>query len=127
MNITINDVLYAVLTVCLPYFLKLLLDYITIRAAETKYSQAVKAVADAVSATNQTYVDALKKAGKFDKQSQEIARQMAVRTATTLMSDTTKAFLNKNCGDLEQWIFAQIEANKGRESHEQASGIVSAD
>ena len=118
MNITINDVLYVVLTVCLPYALKLFLDYITIRSAETKYAQAVKAVTDAVSATNQTYVDALKKAGKFDKQSQEIARQMAVRTATTLMSDTTKAFLNKNCGDLEQWIFAEIEAAKGREVRE---------
>lgn len=126
MNITINDVLYAVLTICLPYAIKLLTDYIKLRTADSRYGQAVAAVADAVSAVNQTYVSKLKEQGEFTAQSQEIARRLAVQTATRLMSETTQQFINANCGDLEAFIISQIEANKGRESHEQASSLVSA-
>ena len=126
MNITTNDVLYAVLTVCLPYMLKLLTEYIRLRTADTRYAQAVEAVADAVCAVNQTYVDKLKEAGEFTEKAQETARRLAVQTAIRFMSDATQKYINQNCGDLEAFIISQIEANKGRVNHEQASGIVSA-
>lgn len=126
MNITINDVLYAVLTICLPYVIKLLADYVKLRTADSRYGQAVSAVADAVSAINQTYVSKLKEQGEFSAQSQEIARRLAVQTATRLMSETTQKFINDNCGDLEAFIISQIEAVKGRENHEQASSLVPA-
>ena len=127
MNITINDVLYAVLTICLPYVIKLLADYVKLRTADSRYGQAVSAVADAVSAINQTYVSKLKEQGEFSAKSQEIARRLAVQQAMSMMSNATQSYINDNCGDIESFIIGQIEANKGRENHEQASGIVSTD
>ena len=46
--------------------------------AKTYITEAAEAIAAAVAATNQTYVDALKNAGKFDAEAQKEAAQKAL-------------------------------------------------
>ncbi len=63
-----------------------------------------------VTAVNQTYVDALKKQGAFDKQAQEKAFAMVYNTVIATLSEEGKKYLNEAIGDLNTYITAQIES-----------------
>ena len=67
-------------------------------------------VMNAVKCVLQTYVDSLKKEGKFDEASQFLALSKAKETAMEQMSDDTKAFVEKNYGNLDSWLTTSIEA-----------------
>ena len=67
-------------------------------------------VINCVIATNQTYVDALKREGKFDGEAQKIAFQKTYDSVIAILSEDAKTYLNEAIGDLQAYIINQIEA-----------------
>lgn len=63
-----------------------------------------------VMATNQTYVDALKKQGKFDKEAQEKAFQMTLNAVLAILSQEAQDYLTSIYGDLNAYITQLVEA-----------------
>lgn len=59
----------------------------------------------------QTYVEALKKEGSFNKNAQLIALNKAKDIVLAQLSDDIKDYINKNFGDVDTWINTQIEAS----------------
>lgn len=64
-----------------------------------------------VTATNQTYVDALKKEGKFDLEAQKNAFAITKDTVLSILSEEALTYLNSILGDLDAYIDSLIEAN----------------
>lgn len=67
-------------------------------------------IINCVIATNQTYVDALKREGKFDSEAQKIAFQKTYDSVIAILSEDAKTYLNEVIGDLQAYIINQIEA-----------------
>ena len=63
-----------------------------------------------VIATNQTYVEALKKEGKFNAEAQKIAFDKTFSAVITILSDDAYDYLSEAIGDLEEYIVNRIEA-----------------
>ena len=63
-----------------------------------------------VIATNQTYVEALKKEGKFDAEAQKIAFDKTFSAVITILCDDAYDYLSEAIGDLEEYITNRIEA-----------------
>ena len=67
-------------------------------------------ITDCVIATNQTYVDALKAQGKFDKEAQEKAFQMTYNAVMDILTEDAKEYLANIYGDLTLYLVKRIEA-----------------
>ncbi len=67
-------------------------------------------ITQCVIATNQTYVEALKKEGKFDKEAQINAFNMTYQAVLAILSVEAKEYLTEAVGDLETFLIKQIEA-----------------
>lgn len=67
-------------------------------------------IENCVIATNQTYVEALKVAGKFDAEAQKTAFNMTKNAVMAILSDEAKKYLESAVGDLNEYITQQIEA-----------------
>ena len=67
-------------------------------------------VIDCVLATTQTYVEALKKEGKFDADAQKIAFTKTYTNVMNILSKEAKKYLENALGDLEQYVYNKIEA-----------------
>lgn len=78
--------------------------------AKLQLTVATDIVMNAVRSVFQTYVEALKKNGTFDKESQKVALIKAKNDALAQMTDETKEYITKNYGNLETWIITQIES-----------------
>lgn len=66
-------------------------------------------IATCVVATNQTYVDALKAQGKFDKEAQKIAFEKTYNAVKDILSEEMTIILTEAYEDLDAYIMAQIE------------------
>jgi len=75
----------------------------------TYLQEATDAVLQAVTYTAQTYVDTLKKQGKFDKEAQKIAFNTAKDIALKLLTDEAKQMIEELYGDLMLWLETKIE------------------
>ena len=64
-----------------------------------------------VLATNQTYVEALKKQGSFDAEAQKVAFNMTLNAVMEILSEDAKEYLSEAFGDLNSYITSQIEAS----------------
>lgn len=67
-------------------------------------------ITNCVIATNQTYVETLKKQGKFDAEAQKEAFNMTLNAVMALLTDEAKKYLSEIYGDLNTYITNQIEA-----------------
>lgn len=67
-------------------------------------------VAKCVSATNQTYVDALKKAGSFDAEAQKHAFEMTLNAVMNVLGKDAIEYLTAIYGDLTGYLTTLIEA-----------------
>lgn len=67
-------------------------------------------VLNAVKSVFQTYVDTLKKQGKFGSDAQQEALIKAKTIALSQLGHDTQKFLASNFGDVDTWIVTQIEA-----------------
>lgn len=125
MNEQVLDLLKQIFEVCIIPLLGVLttwlITYIRAKKIESKkrynldvISQTLdsleKLVVDCVLATKQTYVDELKKTGKFDLEAQLAAFEKTKNAVLNILSDDTKALLNSVVGDLGIYITQLIEA-----------------
>jgi len=77
----------------------------------TKYLElAENAIITAVTSVTQTYVSSLKNNGKFTKEAQIEAFNMAKESALAIMSDTTKEMVALAVSDFDVWVNITIEA-----------------
>ena len=67
-------------------------------------------IIDCVLSTTQTYVEALKKAGKFDADAQKIAFTKTYTNVMAILSKDAKKYLEETIGDLETYVYNKIEA-----------------
>lgn len=71
---------------------------------------AIGIVDGAVKATYQTYVQALKESGDFDKEAQLAALEKAKYAALAQLSENAKEYIRALYGDLDKWLETQIES-----------------
>ena len=109
-NITINDILYVLLTAAVPLVLRYLYQLVSAKVSDTEAKRAVDAVYAAVEYVNQRFVDSLKKSGSFDKEAQQHAFEQAKDAAMLIMEDSTRRWLEKSIKDLDGWMTVQIES-----------------
>ena len=91
-----------------------LVAWLSSKTKNEKTATAIKAANDivlnAVKCVLQTYVDSLKKEGKFDEASQYLALSKAKEKVMEQMTDDTKALIESNYGDFDSWLITSIEA-----------------
>lgn len=71
---------------------------------------AVDIVSSAVITVNQTFVDELKKGGKFTKERQQEAFNKCKSIILLMLSEEVKRVISLLYGDLDRWIDTKIEA-----------------
>lgn len=76
-----------------------------------RWSTAVtQIIMGAVQSVFQTYVEALKKEGKFTPEEQKIANEKALTIIKSQLSDELVKYIQDNFGDMEEFLKEQIEA-----------------
>lgn len=78
--------------------------------ADKYVSMVAQTITDCVIATNQTYVETLKKQGSFDTEAQKIAFQKTLDAVIAVLSDDAKAYLSELYGDATAYLTTRIEA-----------------
>ena len=78
--------------------------------SRTLLREVGNAVADAVAAMNQKYVDDLKKNGEFKEEQQKEILQRAISAALKSLSDDAQEYLKTTYGDTEAYLETRIEA-----------------
>jgi hypothetical protein len=106
--------LLGVLTAFLVKFIKAKSNEITTKVDNDIADKYIAMLADTISAcvvaTNQTYVEALKKDNIFTKEAQEEAFKMTYEAIMLILTEDAVAYLTNIYGDLSAYITAQIEA-----------------
>lgn len=90
--------------------MKTLVDTISDEKQKKYIEMLNNTIADCVIATTQTYVDTLKKQGKFDKEAQEQAFLMTFNAVSDLLTEESKKYLNEAIEDLDLYIKQKIES-----------------
>lgn len=110
-------VIFPLLGACTVYLCYLIKVKATELKQKTKNEKEAKyldmlstTITNAVIATNQTYVEALKKEGKFDTEAQKIAFEKTYETVMKLLSEEAIEYLTTIIGDLQADIQNKIEA-----------------
>ena len=78
--------------------------------AQEYINMIANTVTDCVIATNQTYVESLKKQGKFDADAQKTAFEKTLNSVISILSDDAKDYITKITGDLNAYLTNLIEA-----------------
>lgn len=68
-------------------------------------------ITECVLATNQTYVDALKKEGSFDAEAQKKAFQLTFDAVMGILTDEAQKYIGETVKDLGAYITNKIEAH----------------
>ena len=68
-------------------------------------------ISSAVLATTQTYVESLKKQGKFDAEAQKMAFKQTYNAVMSVLTTDAVKYLTESVGDLEIYITNKIEAD----------------
>lgn len=117
----IFELLQAVIVVAVPIVTTYLCKFLATKKDEAKskienetakglIDSALDAVVTAVTYTNQTYVDALKRSGTFTVENQREAFQKAYDTAVQIMTQEAANYIDQVYGSISDWLTAQIEA-----------------
>lgn len=120
----LTELLYVVLIGAIPIVSKYLIQQIEAKKNEilkndkaenfqNSIDGAMSLVEKVVDYVSQTYVDALKKAGKFDAAAQQNAYNKAVEALEKLMDDDMKHVLISVYGDISTWMKVAIESYIG--------------
>ena len=119
------SLLYRILEVCIIPLLGILTTYvvkyirvkskeITAKTENDKADKYIDMLAETISAcviaTNQTYVEALKKQNAFTKEAQEEAFNMTYEAIMLILTEDAVDYLTQIYGDLSAYIGTQIEA-----------------
>ena len=77
----------------------------------TKYMDMLeKTISDCVTATNQTFVETLKKKGAFTKEAQAEAFSLTFNNVMTILNEDCYEYLQNITSDVEKYITNKIEA-----------------
>ena len=110
--------LLGALTVYLVTLLKAKTKEITDKIENDKADKYIYMLSDTITkcviATNQTYVNNLKKENAFTKEAQLKALEMTADAVLAILSDEAKSYLPTIVGDLNTYIFTQIESEVHR-------------
>jgi len=83
-----------------------------------RWSSAIaKIIFDAVQTVQQTFVDEMKKAGKFDAEAAKRAKDKAMAIIKGQLTEELRKYITDNFGDMEEWLMNQIEAVIGQLKH----------
>ena len=119
------SLLYQIMEVCVIPLLGILTAYIVkyINAkseeiqiqidnnlADKYVNMLAETITACVIATNQTYVESLKKQGKFDIEAQKEAFNQTYNAIMAVLTNEAKLYLTNIYGDLAAYITARIEA-----------------
>lgn len=119
------EMLYKILEVCLipllgvatTFFIKWLkakeeevLVKIDNDTADKYVAMLFDTISTCVSATTQTYVEALKKEGKFDAEAQKKAFEQTYEAVIASLTEEAKVYLTTIYGDLSSFLMVRIEA-----------------
>lgn len=77
---------------------------------EKYVSMVAQTITDCVIATNQTYVESLKKQGSFDAEAQKVAFQKTLDAVLAILSEDAKEYLATLYGDATAYLTTRIEA-----------------
>lgn len=105
-------VITAIVPITLPFIIKLVkvqINKINNQKIKELLDMAFNEVSVAVTQVTQTYVDTLKKEGKFDEVTQKVAFEKAKTLALDLISKESKESITKMHGDLDKYIDLLIE------------------
>lgn len=106
--------LLGILTTFLVLLIKTKMSELSERISDEtakKYvNMLAETIGDCVIATNQTYVESLKKEGRFDAEAQKQALQQTYDNVIALLSDEAKEYFAEASGDIEKLIKTKIEA-----------------
>lgn len=105
--------LLGILTGCLIKAIKNRADELSAESEDIltkKYINMLsQTITDCVIATNQTYVDSLKKQNIFDYEAQKEAFNRTYQSVMAILSEEAKKYLTEAYGDLRAYITAKIE------------------
>jgi hypothetical protein len=119
------ELLYKLVEVCLipllgilaayaVKFIKIKGDEIAVKLNNEKANKYIalvsQTITDCVIATNQTYVEALKKDNAFTADAQKAAFQMTYDAVMAVLTDDAKDYIVAIYGDLSAYITTKIEA-----------------
>lgn len=93
----------------IPYLASLAKEKLHNDKVNKYIDKAQDVIIQCVDYVNQTYVDALKKEGKFDKNAQETAFYNCKERVMYLLNENTKQAIIEVFGDLEFWADSMIE------------------
>lgn len=99
-----------VITVGIPFLFSLLRKKIKDEKLARLLSRVENIVKQTVILINQTYVDALKEEGLFDKEAQKAAFEMCMEKVLTMLNDEAIVAIAETFGDYEEWLRTLIEA-----------------
>lgn len=107
----ISTVAKIVVSLCIPYVAKLAKDKIHNDRVNKYVDKAANVIGQVVDYVNQTYVDGLKKEGKFGKEQQEVAFELSYDYAMRLINEESKKACIEMFGDFELWVNSMIESS----------------
>ena len=106
--------LLGVLTMYLVQFIRKKSQEITDKTDSELADKYIRMLTDTITtcviATNQTYVESLKKQGKFDAEAQKEAFKLTYNAVMAVLTDEAKHYLTAIYGDLTAYITTRIEA-----------------
>lgn len=106
--------LLGVLTMYLVQFIRKKSQEITDKTDSELANKYIRMLTDTITtcviATNQTYVESLKKQGKFDAEAQKEAFKLTYNAVMAVLTDEAKHYLAAIYGDLTAYITTRIEA-----------------
>lgn len=106
--------LLGVLTMYLVQYIKMKSQEIADKTDSDLADKYIQMLADTITtcviATNQTYVESLKKQGKFDAEAQKEAFNLTYSAVMSVLTDEAKSYLTEIYGDLTAYITNKIEA-----------------
>ena len=73
-------------------------------------TQITNIITNSVMSVFQTFVDTLKKNGKFDSDAQKEAKDKALNIIKTQLTPELNKFIENNYGDIDEWLNIQIES-----------------
>ena len=118
--VIIQEVFTVVLIPLLGLATKYLITFVNLKAEELKQKAELEkynkyidmlntTITNVVTATNQTYVNALKEQGKFDAEAQKEAFRRSYETIIGILGEEAQRYLNAAIGDLNAYITNSIE------------------
>lgn len=99
----------AIIVACVPYIVKLAKEKIHNDRINKYIDRAGDIVNQCVDYVNQTYVDALKEKGKFDKAAQREAFEMCKDRVLYILNENAKQAVIEMFGDFNCWLESAIE------------------